>query len=196
MAVFRKRLASCFYSFRRSLERRRDLIAAVQQEIATQAAASEWQQELNEEEEEEAVDVPTVVERERRRLLRLWADPRRRERLEQERTYLADYVAALARVDADSKFEAFRTRLDEVMALGHRVIVFTQYLDTLDFIREKLAALSGGRMACYSGRGGEVWEPARNGWRIGTRRRSRPVAGAIIATPSTSFSGPMRRRKA
>src|SRR4051812_6960243 len=34
MAVFRKRLASCFYSFRRSLERRRDLIAAVQQDIA------------------------------------------------------------------------------------------------------------------------------------------------------------------
>src|SRR5439155_10392254 len=24
----------------------------------------------------------------------------------------------------------------------------------------------GGRMACYSGRGGEVWDPAANGWRV------------------------------
>src|SRR5262249_38499448 len=130
MAVFRKRLASCFYSFRRSLERRRDLIAAVQQDISALEAAGEWQQDLVEEEDEEEVDVPTLVERERRRLLRLWADPRRRERLEQERAYLADYIAALAQVDTDSKFEAFRARLDEVLARGHRVIVFTQYLDT------------------------------------------------------------------
>ncbi len=166
MAVFRKRLASCFYSFRRSLERRRDLIGAAQEDIAALGPAHEWQQELEEEEEEEAVDVPILVERERRRLFRLWADPRRRERLEQERSYLADYIAALAEVGSDSKFEAFRSRLDDALAGGHRAIVFTQYLDTLDFIREKLAALHGGRMACYSGRGGEVWEPADNGWRI------------------------------
>lgn len=202
MAVFRKRLASCFYSFRRSLERRRDLISAVQQDIATLASGgrdspvAEWQQELDEEEEEEAVDLSGVIERERRRLLRLRADPRRRDRLEQERTYLADYIAALARVDADSKFEAFRTRLDDAMARGHRVIVFTQYLDTLDFIREKLAALYGGRMACYSGRGGEVWEPAENGWRIVDKaevkarcRRDHPHAIDILLGTDAASEG-------
>jgi ERCC4-related helicase len=167
MAVFRKRLASCFYAFRRSLERRRDLIASTQQDIAAWEATGAWQQELAEEEDEEGeLDVPAVAERERQRLLRLWADPRRREQLERERAYLADYIAALARVDADGKFEAFGARLEEVLARGHRVIVFTQYLDTLDFIREKLGALYSGRMACYSGRGGEVWEPAENGWRV------------------------------
>jgi ERCC4-related helicase len=166
MAVFRKRLASCFYAFRRSLERRRDLIAAVQQGLATLDVAGGWQQDLPEEEDdEETVDVSGAVERERRRLLRLWADPRRREHLERERAYLADYIAALARVDADSKFEAFKAQLEEVLARGHRVIVFTQYLDTLDFVREKLVARYSGRMACYSGRGGEVWGPAENGWR-------------------------------
>lgn len=165
MAVFRKRLASCFYSFRRSLKRRRHLIAAVQQDIAALRAGGvsplldgEWQQELVEEEEEEEVDVPTLVEWERR-LLRLRTDPRRREQLDQERAYLVDYIDALTRVDTDSKFEAFRARLDEALARGHRVLVFTQYLDTLDFILEKLVALYGGRMPCYSGRGGEVWEP-------------------------------------
>ena len=34
MAVFRKRLASCFAAFQHSLERRRDLIAAIQQGLA------------------------------------------------------------------------------------------------------------------------------------------------------------------
>ena len=168
MAVFRKRLASCFYSFRRSLERRRDLIAGIQQDFtALEASSAEWRQELAEEDEEEGeLDVSTVVERERRRLLRLWADPHRRDQLERERAYLADYIAALAQVNADSKFEAFRARLDEVLVQGRRVIVFTQYLDTLDFIREKLTAVYSGRMACYSGRGGEVWDAAANAWRV------------------------------
>jgi hypothetical protein len=53
-----------------------------------------------------------------------------------------------------------------VLAEGHRVIVFTQYQDTLDFIRERLVARFGDRLACYSGRGGEIWDPACNGWRI------------------------------
>jgi superfamily II DNA or RNA helicase len=197
MAVFRKRLASCFYSFRRSLERRRDLIAAVQHDIAALEATRGWQQELIEEEEDDAeVDVPTLLERERCRLLRLWSDPRRQERLEKERAYLAEYIAALAQVDADSKFEAFRARLDEALTRGHRVIVFTQYLDTLDFLREKLAALYDGRMACYSGRGGEVWEPADNGWRIvdkaevkGRCRRDHPHAIDILLGTDAASEG-------
>jgi len=183
MAVFRKRLASCFYSFRRSLERRRDLIAEVQDDIEGEAAGG-WRRELAEEGEEEPADVPAAVERERRRLRQLRDDPRRRERLEAERAYLSDYIAGLSQVDADSKFETFRARLDEALGQGQRVIVFTQYLDTLDFIREKLAPLYGGRMACYSGRGGEVWEPNENGWRLVSKtevkaRCSRSHARAI-----------------
>jgi hypothetical protein len=66
----------------------------------------------------------------------------------------------------DSKFDAFLHRLAAVVAAGHRVIVFTQYLDTLDFIRNQLVARYGDRMACYSGRGGEIWDPAVNAWRV------------------------------
>ena len=163
MAVFRKRLASCFYSFRKSLERRRDLIAEAQDGL-DRDAAEVWRQEL-EEEDDEAADVPASVEKERRRLRELRDDPRRRDRLEAERAYLSGYIAALSQVDADSKHEAFRARLDEALGQGARVIVFTQYLDTLEFIREKLAPAYGGRMACYSGRGGEVWDADANGWR-------------------------------
>lgn len=85
-------------------------------------------------------------------------DPQRRDELEAERLYLQEYINALGQVAMDSKFEAFQQRLVAVIE-GHRVIVFTQYLDTLDFIRDQLVARYGNRMACYSGRGGEVWDP-------------------------------------
>ena len=70
-----------------------------------------------------------------------------------------NYIATLDQVAVDSKFDAFQRRLAAVVAEGHRVIVFTQYLDTLDFIRNQLAARYGDQMACYSGRGGEIWDP-------------------------------------
>ena len=98
--------------------------------------------------------------------MRLYHDPRRREELEEERLYLQDYITALDQVAVDSKFDAFQHRLAAVVAEGHRVIVFTQYLDTLDFIRNQLVARYGDRMACYSGRGGEIWDPVVNAWRV------------------------------
>jgi superfamily II DNA/RNA helicase len=36
-------------------------------------------------------------------------------------------------------------------------IAFTQYTDTMDFLREQLRELYGNQVACYSGRGGELW---------------------------------------
>jgi hypothetical protein len=36
-------------------------------------------------------------------------------------------------------------------------ITFTQYTDTMDFLREELRQLYGAQVACYSGRGGELW---------------------------------------
>ena len=137
-----------------------------------------------------------ALERERQRLVRLRADPRRRRQLEEERLYLADYITALALIDVDSKFEEFKGRLDDLLARGHRVIVFTQYLDTLDFVREKLVARYGERIACYSGRGGEVWDAADNAWRRWRRPRSRPAASRATRRQSTSCSAPTPPRRA
>jgi hypothetical protein len=168
MAVFRKRLASCFAAFQRSLERRRDLIAAIQQGLADFDAQRALYGDVAEEEEDEdfETDISTLLDRERQRLVRLYHDPRRRDELEAERLYLQDYITALGQVAVDSKFDAFQHQLAAVVAEGHRAIVFTQYLDTLDFIRTQLVARYGARMACYSGRGGEIWDPLANAWRV------------------------------
>jgi ERCC4-related helicase len=168
MAVFRKRLASCFAAFQRSLGRRRDLITAIQQGLSDIDAQRELHRDVSEDDEDEdfETDIAALLDRERQRLVRLYQDPRRREELEAERLYLQDYIAALDQVTVDSKFDAFQHRLAAVVAEGHRVIVFTQYLDTLDFIRNQLVVHYGDRMACYSGRGGEIWDAVMNAWRV------------------------------
>src|SRR2546425_1392160 len=197
MAVFRKRLASCFVAFRRSLERRRDLIAAIQQGLSDFDAQRDLQEEVTEEEDEDFdTEVTTLLDRERQRLVRLYHDPRRREELEAERLYLQDYITALGQVAVDSKFDAFQQRLAAVVAEGHRVIVFTQYLDTLDFIRDQLVWRYGDRMACYSGRGGEIWDPILNAWRVVDKaevkarsRRDHPQAIQILLGTDAASEG-------
>ncbi len=37
------------------------------------------------------------------------------------------------------------------------MIIFSQYKDTVDFIREQLRRIYRGQVACYSGVGGEQW---------------------------------------
>jgi ERCC4-related helicase len=167
MAVFRKRLASSFAAFRKSLERRRDLIAAVQRDLTAMDEAAQFQQAMSEgEEDDDEGDAASALDRERQRLLRLRADPQRRQKLEEERLYLQNYITELGQIDQDSKFREFAARLCDLLDRGHRVIVFTQYLDTLDFIRDQLIARYGSRIACYSGRGGEVWDAGANAWRV------------------------------
>jgi hypothetical protein len=198
MAVFRKRLASSFAAFQKSLERRRDLIAAIQHDLADLDERLQEQQKIFEEDDEEddETDVGLVIDRERQRLLRWYRDPRRRGALEQERLYLQDYLTALAQIAVDSKFEAFQDRLQRVVAEGQRVIIFTQYLDTLDFIRDRLVARYGDRLACYSGRGGEVWDAALNRWRVVEKaevkarsQRDHPQAIAILLGTDAASEG-------
>src|SRR5215471_18901326 len=116
MAVFRKRLASCFVAFQRSLERRRDLITAIQQGLADVDAQCDLRRDVSEDDEDEddEMDIATLLDRERQRLARLYQNPRRREALKAERLYLQDYIVALDQVAVDSKFDAFQRRLAAV----------------------------------------------------------------------------------
>jgi superfamily II DNA or RNA helicase len=166
MAVFRKRLASSFTAFRKSLERRRDLITDIQQ-VLNEAVVGEAFRDFAEEEDDAdgEIDARSAFDRERQRLIRLYSDPQRRGQLERERNYLNDYIRTLNQISRDSKFEVFEERLRNVIESGHRVIVFTQYLDTLDFIRSRLEHRFGDQIGCYSGRGGEVWDPIANNWK-------------------------------
>jgi ERCC4-related helicase len=167
MAVFRKRLASSFAAFQKSLERRKELIDAICSKLSDVAETSRFFEAVSQEEEDEDEgETEGWLDEETRRLRRLYDDPQRRVALTSERDFIQQYITDLRAVSTDSKFSVFHERLTQVLAEGHRVIVFTQYLDTLDFVRARLVARFGDRLACYSGRGGEVWDPASNDWRI------------------------------
>jgi hypothetical protein len=56
--------------------------------------------------------------------------------------------------------------LDDAFSGGHdTAIVFTQYSDTMDYVRDQLLPWYGTRVVCYSGRGGERWDPVLGEWR-------------------------------
>ena len=56
----------------------------------------------------------------------------------------------------DTKTSMLRTAIKELQALGYRqIMVFTQYFDTLEYLREELVK-DGKSVMCFSGNGGEV----------------------------------------
>jgi superfamily II DNA or RNA helicase len=77
-----------------------------------------------------------------------------------EAAYLDRFLADLRALGEDSKLEQLTRDLEEVLAERDAVLVFTQYVDTMDHLRDALRSTYGGRVACYSGRGGERWDGA------------------------------------
>ncbi|MDR5673620.1 helicase-related protein [Halalkaliarchaeum sp. AArc-GB] len=95
--------------------------------------------------------------------------------IEEEIEALEAFVNDLDLVDTDPKIQQLYNDLDELDRAGHnRVIVFTQYADTMDFIRDSLADLLGATIATYSGRGGELYDPDSETWEhVGKERVKR-----------------------
>lgn len=69
---------------------------------------------------------------------------------------IEDYLDHLARVP-DSKFDRLRTDLDAARGSGRAVIVFTQFTDTLEYLRDRLHPSYRSHLATYSGSGGQQW---------------------------------------
>ncbi|GGL41696.1 hypothetical protein GCM10009037_26630 [Halarchaeum grantii] len=85
--------------------------------------------------------------------------------LEQEIEELESFVNDLKRIDNDPKIGQLIDDLDELDRDGHnRVIIFTQYTDTMDFIRDRLTSIHGATVATYSGRGGELYDAEDETW--------------------------------
>jgi superfamily II DNA/RNA helicase len=61
----------------------------------------------------------------------------------------------------DSKCAQFITLLRQELNQRESAIVFTQYTDTMDYLRDFLSASFGSLLACYSGRGGELYRSGK-----------------------------------
>ncbi|MBL26615.1 MAG: helicase [Rhodospirillaceae bacterium] len=149
MTIYRRRLASSFHALARTLENR---LGRIQGAAAARDDAEEDL--IDAEPTGEPVDADD-------------ADALEREALAlEERGAIADLLDAARRLPADSKAATLSDALEALRADGFpQVIVFTQFVDTMRFIREHLRSVYGDRLICFSGLGGERvsgdggWQP-------------------------------------
>jgi len=98
--------------------------------------------------------------------------------LDQEIEELESFVDELAEIDQDPKIGRLIDDLNDQDHEGHnRAIIFTQYADTTDFIRQSLVSIHGETVATYSGRGGEMYDSDSGAWtHVGKERVKREFA--------------------
>lgn len=137
MTVYRRRLTSSFYAVRRSLERRLEFL---------EGRSEQSFDDDDLEQEDLAADITEALEDDPETLYR------------DEITYVRSFISDLQQLSThDSKTERLLEDLDSVFRQRETAIVFTQYTDTMDYLREKLRLVYGTQVACFSGRGGELW---------------------------------------
>ena len=146
MTVYRRRLTSSFGALKKSLGKR--LL-----KLEGQHAALLDDDDMNAGED----DIPAVAQE-----LDLEELAEQSEVLQTEIDYIRDFIKAITLLPGDSKFERLRQDLQQIFKGRDKVIVFTQYTDTMDSLRERLLVTYGRGVACYSGRGGERFDGV--GW--------------------------------
>jgi SNF2 family DNA or RNA helicase len=138
MTLYRKRLTSSFYAIKKSLQRRLDSLITQQGSSLT---ADDWN------DVDDADDA--IIEGLEFYLAPI--DP-------QEVQYLEDLLSQFENTGEDTKLSWFIKKLREALIERESAIAFTQYTDTMDYLRESLLPLYGNQVACYSGRGGEIYQ--------------------------------------
>jgi hypothetical protein len=90
------------------------------------------------------------------------------------------YIDRMNRV-VDSKFDRLRRDIDAARGAGHSTIVFTQFTDTLEDLRDKLVGAYRSQLATFTGDGGRIFRDAE-GW---TEISKRDLVEAIRARQIT-----------
>ena len=140
MTVYRRRLASSFAALRATLRKRLDAVAS-----GVDALANAEEDIPDDEAVGEVLDADEVTDLSRQALLA------------EEHADIAELLASVEALPPDTKLSALVQTLEGLREDRYaQVMVFTQYTDTMDFLRERLSERDGWRLMCYSGRGGEV----------------------------------------
>ena len=149
MTIYRRRLASSFSALRKTLQRHLDAIAA--------EGMAQWmgldEDAPDDETMDEILDADEVEVLEREALAA------------EEEADIESLLARIGQLPPDSKLGSLKSSLAELRQDGYRqAMVFTQYTDTMDFLRGEILKGTDQRLLCFSGRGGEI--PSTGGsWR-------------------------------
>ncbi|WP_076863823.1 helicase-related protein [Bradyrhizobium mercantei] len=141
MTIYRRRLASSFHALRQTMQKRKSGVdgsltvadeSRIDEDTADQVEAGE------------EIDVDAVSEDERRAFAF------------EEIATIDRIVDNISILPTDSKALELSKVLHELKGSGYpQVMVFTQFTDTMDYLRDQTVS-SGYSVMCYSGRGGEV----------------------------------------
>jgi superfamily II DNA/RNA helicase len=141
MTIYRRRLASSFHALLKTMEKRKHGVGGVI------TAADETRIDENVADQVEAgeeIDIETVSEDERRALAF------------EEIATIEKIVEEIKCLPTDTKAIELSEVLNDLKGSGYpQVMVFTQFTDTMDYLRDQLVQ-TGKSVMCFSGRGGEV----------------------------------------
>lgn len=153
MTVYRRRLTSSFYAIRQSLKRRLD---ALEKGLTLGDLLADDDRAALEEDTLFEVDTEAI----------------RLDLLRGEIAELKSFVEDLEAIAGqDTKATRLMEDLTKALASYSSVVVFTQYTDTMDYVRGRLVTAGYQRIGCYSGRGGELWIPESSSWQAVTKER-------------------------
>ena len=150
MTVYRRRASSSPYALRESLRRRREGL-----ELVIRRRAHAW--DISSGDAPEALDLDDLPEGdlEGKISAALPEDPEVARRERDEIDGLLDDLQALSA--CDSKRDTFFSLLRKATEDGRPALVFSEYADTMTYLRESLVDCYGRRLGCYSGDGGAIW---------------------------------------
>ncbi|WP_045218059.1 DEAD/DEAH box helicase [Desulfonatronum thioautotrophicum] len=182
MTVYRRRLASSFAALVRTLETRH-----------AQVGNASWETDLDRAEEdilddELSPDAPDAMDAEEAASLAA-------EALAQEEQGDIDRLLRMARrLPTDTKTTVLLTEIENLRGAGYsQVMIFTQFTDTLDFLRGEVANRFGPQaVICFSGRGGEVRDGSGSWQRISreaTKKRFRDGQAEIMLCTEAAAEG-------
>lgn len=139
MTIYRRRLASSFYSLRQTLNNRLAQLVSPKPLLVTREDLSDDELAEKPMEEEDAEELS-------------------KEALEfEERDRIQDLLKGIAKLGTDSKAKRLKLELESAFMDGFdSAIIFTQFTDTLDYLKNYIfTQMPGLQIGCYSGRGGE-----------------------------------------
>ena len=141
MTVYRRRLASSFSALRKTLRKRRNAICADRH-----PETPGFDEDLPDDDTvDEITDADKAAVLERRALAA------------EQKAEIDRLLDAIEPLPPDSKLGKLKGVLRELRRTGHeQVMVFTQYTDTMDFLRDALLEEAEQGLLCFSGRGGEA----------------------------------------
>lgn len=178
MTIYRRRLASSFAALRRTLS---DRLSAVGRDPRGAHDRRDRADDVSDDEaQEEVMDLDDAAKLEQQSLAA--------EEVSDIESLLRDVKA----LPTDTKARRLVERIKRLREAGYpQVIVFTQYTDTMDFLRDWLRKNEMSVM-CYSGRGGEVTEPS-GAWRTisreETKRRFREKKADVLLATDAAAEG-------